>query len=303
VSETRDAPSKDDPTRRLFYAESPFERIVNVHWKPPDTGGEPPPRFDCQGPCASGYFEHGLFFSQYFRIWIGELRGIDPGSNTENRGQFGAALDPTSCCPATAQGFDPAGGINYDPKYTIPGNCAEHITVTVKWAAIVAGANDYYIGAWVYRDRGYWNPFPHLTDPRHNPDIPPDQQPPNHPMFSAYMNTGGDGEFVVLDFDYVVPGDETVQPEPWIGSIIVGITGVPADPIAPPVLPFSATEVIATSGEPTLPRDEGDAPHYGFPGDAPTDGGIWVEIDHTCPDTATASTPFVPQPRKSRRPV
>jgi hypothetical protein len=264
-------------TRVLAYAESPFERIVDVHWKKTDGGpGEGPP---CDGPCGDGWL-FAPSASTAVHLWIGGIRGPDHQFPPVGGGS-GVVWNPTSCCPATPIGFNPADG-SFDPQYFIPGNCATHLKITLRWSELVVGSNNFYFGFWIFEGRTPYPPYWDINDPT---QPPPPNMPPNDPDLFQYMNDSASGELVGYDRD------------DWGGvSVVVGpVAGVPG-----------ARQIVTASGrvDPNqmnaIPRD-GPPPHYGQPGTEPEFGGAWLDIEFACPEGSSFLTPLTPRLLRSSR--
>src|SRR5580765_520826 len=258
----------------MTYVEFPFDRIVTLHVKtdrPPDGGGGPG-----GGPCGSGWLIGPNAFGDNVRLWLGDIRGKD-GPAGITAGGLGVAWNPTSCCPATPIGFNPADG-TFDTNYFVPGGNATRLKITLKWADLIGGANDYSIGFWIYRNRSPIYPYRLLNNPA---APPPANLPPNGPDVSQYMNGGGAGEFIGFDVS------------DWLNTtVVVGATRE-----------GSLGEVVTGAAEFVPPDRAGVPPLYGMPGDAPEPvSGIWLQIDFTCPPGSSLLSPLPPpvSPRRSR---
>jgi len=194
-----------------FYAESPFERIVNVHWKKkkPD---EPPPGIPGMNECASGWLPVGGW-------------------------HIGGDGYPSQVVGNSPTNLTVAGGvlwnfyyITQDPTLTVwdmfmvPGYQALSEKITVFWDGILAPPAPYrptIIGVWYYGAR---EDHPPWLDSEGN--RPPNLDP-SDPDDSA---------------DLVGSGSLVLDPTRTSGTVVIGNVGAgPAGPgqraLTPPFVP------------------------------------------------------------------
>jgi hypothetical protein len=154
-----------------YYAESPFDRIVNVHWKKKDDGGGGPGTWHCDGDCGSGWFPMANFFPG------GD--GFPPQLGLGNADLFvgpNVQWNPHYITEGAIQLF----GLN---QFVVPGCGATSVTISVVWAS-----NDsvgLIVGIW---DMPGHNPFPPYLDSNGHP---PANAPPSNPTVS--IDVGGHG--------------------------------------------------------------------------------------------------------------
>jgi hypothetical protein len=213
---------------QLFYRESPFERIVDVHWKKkkPDDGGGPPPEFPLP-PCGDLFYDGNLPDAL---AGVGIIH-INLGAVASATGE-GTWIQPTDMPPIDWTQIGPPTW-DYSNKGTqiyIPGNGASSVRIMIHFAAPTAGN----LSAWWVRpgkswmDPSIWDrPF---TSPAGPPDgygdfdmtfdrnpITPDPDNPNNfgTTLQFYSNVSGGGIIMTVEHNDCPPGAPTeVPPHP-----------------------------------------------------------------------------------------
>jgi hypothetical protein len=227
-----------------FYAESPLERIVDVHWKREDDGdgdggGGP-------GPCGSGWFPFSGSFpggdgfppqrtSPPANLWLsGRILNWNPGAT------------PPSSTPWMFQ---------------VPGLGATGVRITIVWEGVLPSTDvpPLLAAFWIFPNR---NPFPRYLDAN---GLPPPNEPPNDPDLSADVVGSGS-----LEYRLSLPPPDGVGPIAIVASFAAraGLMAHQSLSIPSPFIPS-----VHDGDHYGWPGD----PH------APEYGGIWIEVNFDCP--------------------
>lgn len=250
-----------------YYAESPIDRIVDVHWKKKHDGGPPDPddTWPCGGDCTYGWFPMANFFPGG--------GGFPPQlgfGNADLRVGGQVEWNPIAITEHVVDLF----GIN---KFLIPGSCATSMKISVIWRDVIEGGGGgppLVVGIWDMPGHQAWPPY---LDGFGNPPANP---PPHNPTVSASIGPGSGSLVYTVD-------------APIGTTLSVGFVGTArSSPIPPPVSP-----------PPLVPSTRGDVGgiHYGWPGEPGEDPDftLYIRIDYAC--TEDSSGGLIMPPRRIRR--
>jgi hypothetical protein len=191
-----------------YYAETPFERIVDVHWKHEDTGGGPP--LPGSGGCGSGWWP--------MTGWFGGGDGFPsqtttgPAILTAGGGVIwnGAFIAPGEHTPG------------YYDLFVIPGMGAHSETISVVWGGTIPTPPFLLVGVWYFGARQPYPPY--LDSPGGSP---PPNPPPDNPDDSVSISSAA--------------GTFTLDPARAIGTVVIGFAsgGGLARQTTAPLMPSS----------------------------------------------------------------